>query len=55
MLKFILRLADYLTRPADVAFDEADLLQHPDLSRMSERELADLPLTPAPGVTRCPA
>ena len=53
MLKLLSRLADWLTSPADVDLIAADPLQHPALERMSERELADLPLRPEPPATRC--
>ena len=47
MLKFLAGLIKRLNDPSDVDRNEADLLQHPALTRMSERELADLPLSAA--------
>lgn len=46
MLKLLTRLFDRLAKPLEPDFCEPDLLQHPALERMSERELADLPFTP---------
>lgn len=56
MLKFLTRLVERLTDPVDIDRNEADPLQHPALARMSAREIADLPLSPArPGPARCAA
>jgi hypothetical protein len=58
MLKVLHRLAAWLTAPADDA-SPADLLAHPLIARMNERELADLPLRPIAkrkaGRNTCPA
>lgn len=43
MLKSIRRLANWLAAPSDIG-PSSDLLAHPLIERMSERELADLPL-----------
>ena len=53
MLNLLARLIDWIASPADVDLIEADPLQHPAIERMSERELADLPFTPAPRQSRC--
>ena len=55
MLKFLCRLIDRLSQPGPVDFNETDPLQHPELARMSERELADLPFPAAQRSPRCPA
>lgn len=56
MLKFLLAMIARLNDPADGGRNAADLLQHPALESMSERELADLPLSPArPGRAPCAA
>lgn len=47
MLKAIRRLAGWLAAPSDIG-PPADLLAHPLIARMSERERADLPLTEPP-------
>ncbi|MGV3553463.1 hypothetical protein [Rhizobium sp.] len=47
MLKFFSGLIDRLNSPADLDWSEIDLLQHPALARMNERELADLPFRAA--------
>lgn len=49
MLKFLASLIDRLTTPSALEWNEVDLLQHPVLARMSERELADLPFLPIVG------
>lgn len=58
MLNALRRLADWLAAPADDA-SPADILAHPLIERMSERELADLPLRPISkrkaGRNTCPA
>lgn len=58
MLKALHRLAAWLAAPAD-AGSPADPLAHPLIERMTERELADLPLTPIgkrkTGRNSCPA
>jgi hypothetical protein len=60
MLKFLAGLIDRLNTPSGLEWNEVDLLQHPVLARMSERELADLPLVPIigkrnAGRSNCPA
>lgn len=59
MLKFLASLIERLNDPAEIDSIELDLLQHPALKRMSERELADLPLVPTSkrnaGQNTCPA
>jgi hypothetical protein len=45
MLKSLHHLAAWLAAPADDG-SPADLLAHPLIERMTERELGDLPLTP---------
>lgn len=47
MLKALRRLAAWLAAPADLGDGSADLLSHPAIERMNERELADLPFSPA--------
>ena len=58
MLNVLLRLADWLAAPADDA-SPADILAHPLIERMNERELADLPLRSIArgeaGQNACPA
>ena len=58
MLKALNRFADWLAAPADDD-SPADLLAHPLIRSMSERELADLPLRPIArrraGQCACPA
>ena len=58
MLKVLHRLADWLAAPADNA-SPAEILAHPLIERMNERELADLPLRPIArgkaGQNACPA
>lgn len=53
MLKLLAKLIDWIARPADVDLVGADPLQHPAIERMSERERADLPFTPAPRQACC--
>lgn len=59
MLKFLSGMIDRLATPSDLELNEIDLLQHPMLARMTERELADLPLRPVgkqiAGQGDCPA
>lgn len=58
MLKTLQRLADWLAAPAN---DDSptDILAHPLIERMTEREIADLPLRPivkrTVGRSACPA
>ena len=47
MLNYLARLASRLLASTEADDIAADPLRHPALSRMSERELADLPFTPA--------
>jgi hypothetical protein len=58
MLNVLQRLADWLAAPANDD-SPADILAHPLIERMSERELADLPLRPIAkrraGRSACPA
>jgi hypothetical protein len=58
MLNMLHRIADWLAAPADDA-SPADILAHPLIERMNERELADLPLRPIAkrkaGRNACPA
>ena len=58
MLKALHDLAVWLAAPADDG-SPADLLAHPVIQRMTERELADLPLSPIAkretGQNACPA
>lgn len=53
MLNLLTRLIEWIASPADIDLVEADPLQHPVIERMSERELADLPLGPEPRTTCC--
>lgn len=46
MLKVLQRLADWLAAPANDD-SPADILAHPLIERMTEREIADLPLPAA--------
>jgi hypothetical protein len=59
MLKFLLGLIERLNTSADLSWNEIDLLQHPALRVMSERELADLPFSAVTnanaGQSECPA
>jgi len=58
MLKVLHRLADWLAAPASDD-SPADILAHPLIERMTEREIADLPLRPIAkaraGQKVCPA
>lgn len=58
MLNTLHRLAIWLAAPADDA-SPADILAHPLIERMTERQLADLPLIPVAtrraGQSACPA
>ncbi|MCB1445311.1 MAG: hypothetical protein KDJ87_05785 [Rhizobiaceae bacterium] len=45
MLKLLFRLPAWLAAPADPVDAQADLLSHPLIERMSERERGDLPLS----------
>jgi len=53
MLNLLARLLDWIARPAGIDLVEADPLQHPAIERMSERQRADLPFTPAPRQSCC--
>jgi hypothetical protein len=55
MLKLLSRLIDWIVSPSGIDLIDSDPLQHPALERMSERELADLPLEPERQATRCTA
>ncbi|MDR6663947.1 hypothetical protein [Rhizobium sp. 1399] len=50
LLKFFLSQSDPAARVSQSEYDgDEDLLDHPDIASMSQRELADLPLPiPAP-------
>jgi hypothetical protein len=58
MLNVLQRLADWLVAPANDD-SPADILAHPLIERMNEREVADLPLRPITkrkaGRNACPA
>lgn len=58
MLNALQRLADWLAAPTSDD-SPADILAHPLIERMNERELADLPLRPIvkkrAGQSACPA
>lgn len=54
MLKFFTGLIQRLNTPSGLEWNEIDLLQHPVLARMSQREIADLPLANA-GQSNCRA
>ena len=58
MLKALQRLADWLAAPANDD-SPADILAHPLIERMTEREIADLPLRAITkrraGQNACPA
>jgi hypothetical protein len=58
MLKALQRLADWMAAPANHD-SPADILSHPLIERMTEREIADLPLRPIAkaraGRGACPA
>ena len=45
MLKLLRRLSTWLIAPSDPTDAEADLLSHPLIERMDERERGDLPLS----------
>ena len=44
MLHALQHLAAWLAAPSDIGHVSPDLLAHPLIERMSERELADLPM-----------
>ena len=45
MLKTLSNLLRWLAAPTDFDVEPRDVLMHPALRRMSQRELADLPLS----------
>jgi hypothetical protein len=53
MLKLLARWIGRIASTVDIDRVDADPLQHPAIERMSERELADLPLGPEPRTTCC--
>lgn len=58
MLKAVRRLAAWLAQPVETV-PSSDPLAHPVIERMTERQLADLPLAPEAnrktGQNACPA
>jgi hypothetical protein len=50
-MKALFTLLARLWRPRTPVFSQPDAWQHPALSRMTERELADLPFPRQPGIS----